>query len=161
MRKIRFFFKILWIVINFIFLFFAISIMLFLCTRINENYMFLLILLIFGFVITLFYYQFSNQLTYIVINESVIKVYKPLRFQKYYLKIEEIRGYSVSEVCHGRNLYSSKSFVIYSNSTKEIEIIDLFNLNFDESISLLKKYRITKLGKEPYITGFCKRKYKF
>ena len=73
----------------------------------------------------------------------------------------EIKGYSISEFVYGRNLYSSKSFIIYITNNEKIEFVKLFNLRFDDFINYLKKIDIVKLGNEPYQTGWYKRKYKF
>lgn len=155
--------NILWLAINMIFISFLFTILIFmiLAIIINENYWILFPFSIVALIITMFYYQLSNQFALIIINENEIKLYQPLKFKKTRLKLEDIKGYSISEFSYGRNLYSSKSFIIYPKYGKGIEIIKLFNHKFDEILSLLKTYSITKLGHEPYETGIYKRKYKF
>lgn len=142
-------------------LFFFSYIVFLLFQKANTNNLFLVLILFFILVLAIFYYQFSNQFTVIFVNESKVEIYKPLRFQRFCIKNEDIRGFSISEIWYGRYLYSSKSFVIYTNSVEKFEIINIVNLNFDKVLSLLKKYKIKNLGKEPYQTGFFNRKYKF
>lgn len=161
--SIRKFLKILCITTNLFFVFFLILvlILMFKAVSINGNYLIVIPMILITFLLIFFFNQFSNHLTHIKIIETGIEVYKPLKFQKIYLEWKEIKGYSVSEICYGRNLYSSNSFIIYSNTKSEIEIISLFNLNFEKVFESIKKHKVTKLGNEPYQTGLWKRKYKF
>jgi len=163
MNKTRTFLKILWITINIFFEIFLILtlIIMFQAVNINGNYLILLPMFFVTFFLIFFYNQLSNQITYITISEREIEVYKPLKFLKISLEWKNIKGYSVSEFCYGRNLYSSKSLIIYPKTESEIEIINLFNLNFEQTFESLKKHNIAKLGNEPYQTGLWKRKYKF
>ena len=116
---------------------------------------------LFLFLSLFFYSQISNQLTYIKINNSGIVIYRPLRLKKFIFDWKEIRGFSISEFWYGKKLYSSKSLIIYSKTENPIEIINLFNLNFDQVFLSLKKNKVTKLGNETYQTGIWKRKYRF
>ena len=163
MSKTRTFLKILWITINLFFGLFLLLliIIMFQAVRINGNYFILLPMILLTSFLIFFYIQLSNQITYIIINEREIEVFKPLKFQKITLEWKNIKGYSVSEFWYGRNLYSSKSFIIYPKTESEIEIINLFNLKFEQTFESLKKHKIVKLGNEPYQTGLWKRKYKF
>mgnify|MGYP006170631781 CR=1 FL=1 len=86
---------------------------------------------------------------------------QPLKIKKILLNLTEIKGYSISEFVYGRNLYSSKSFIIYIANNEKIEFVKLFNLKFEDFINYLKNIDIVKLGNEPYQTGWYKRKYKF
>lgn len=161
MKVLLILFKFFFILINFIILYFFSYIVFLSFQKTNTNNLFIVLMLFFTLVLAIFYYQFSNQFTILFVNESKVEIYKPLRFQRFCIKNEDIRGFSTSEIWYGKYLYSSKSFVIYTKSLEEIEIINIVNLNFDKVLSLLKKYKIKNLGKEPYQTGFFKRKYKF
>ncbi len=149
------------ILMNFMILFFFSYMVFLLFQKASTNNLFIVLTLFFILVLAIFYYQFSNQFIIVFVNDSKVEVYKPLRFQRFRLKNEDIRGFSTSEIWYGRYLYSSKSFVIYTNSGEKFEIINIVNLNFDKILSSLKKLKIKNLGKEPYQTGFYKRKYKF
>lgn len=122
---------------------------------------FLVILII--FFIVYFYYQISNFFTFVSVDINQLKVYQLLKFRIKTFQLEEISGYSLSEMYFGNapSLFKSKSFVIYPKKTKPFEVIQLFNLNFNNVLSEIKRNNITKFGFEPYVTGWFIRKYKF
>lgn len=124
--------------------------------------MFIFVSLLITFTIY-FYTQLSNFLTFISINNSKIKIYQLLKFKIHIFEIDEISGYSLSEFYFGRNpsFFTSKSFVIYSKKNKPLEIIKMFNLNYLEVLSEIKKKNIIKFGFEPYVTSLLYRKYKY
>ena len=126
----------------------------------NKNFVLIFPLIFLLFVITLFYKQFSSQFVYIKIEDKKITIYQPLKIKKILLNLTEIKGYSISEFVYGRNLYSSKSFIIYRTNNEKIEFVKLFNLRFDDFINYLNKIDIAKLGNEPYQTGWYKIKKK-
>jgi hypothetical protein len=155
--------NILWIFINLFIFSILIAIASFTVFEImnNKNFVLFFPLIFLLLVITLFYKQFSSQFVYIKIEDKKITIYQPLKIKKILLNLAEIKGYSISDFVYGRNLYSSKSFIIYITNNEKIEFVKLFNLRFDDFINYLKKIDIVKLGNEPYQTGWYKRKYKF
>ena len=124
--------------------------------------MLILIAIVISFTVY-FYSQLSNFFTFISINNSKIKVYQLLKFKIYTFEIDEINGYSLSEFYFGTypHFLKSKSFVIYSKKCKPVEIIKMFNLNYLEVLSEIKKMNITKFGFEPYSPSLLFRKYKY
>jgi hypothetical protein len=163
MKIARTFPNIFWITINLSVLFFFVALVISMIVAISKNGQFLIVLPAL-FILTfsiLFYYQFSNHFSYVILNENEIQIYQPLRFKHICLTFKEIDGYSTSEVSFGKNLFSSKSFILYPKFGNEIEIIKIFNFNFNEVLKSLDKTNILKYGPEPYKTGILKRKYKF
>ena len=155
--------NVFWILINLIFIIFLSTIVVFMTLAIskNHNYGILFPLILVLAILLVFYIQLSNHFSFFIVNENGIQIIQPLKLMKVDLKWNEIKGYSTSEFRYGRDLYKSKSFVIYSKTKAPIEVIKLFNLKFDETLSSLKNYPIQKLGSEAYQTGIYKRKYKF
>lgn len=129
----------------------------------SHDYKFLFIEIIFIGLLILIYFQISNFFSFISINSSHIKILQPLKLKYLKIKLDEIGGYSLSEFYIGSNpsLLKSKSFIIYPKTSKPIEIIKMFNINFTNILFLIKKSEIVKFGSEPYVTGFILRKYKY
>ena len=131
----------------------------------NGNKIGMLFLLLFiSSIFLYFYYQLANHFTLAKINSSEIIIFQLLKLKIKKLKFSEIYGYSKSEVSYGRVPlnYCSKSLIIYSAENNQFEIIKIFNLNFENFETALKKTKITYLGKEQYeIERIYKRKYKY
>lgn len=153
----------IWIFVNFIFILFLSSAVFFMTLAILKynNYGILFPLILMFSILVFFYIQFSNHFSYVIISQNGIRIIHPLKFKKADLNWDSIKGYSTSEIWYGRNLYKSKSFIIYSKTNEATEIIKLYNLKFYETLVSLKNYQIQQLGSEPYQTGTWKRKYKF
>lgn len=77
------------------------------------------------------------------------------------LKLNEIEGYSQSEVYFGRYLWKSKSIVIYFKNGLKSEFVSVFVANISGLEKELKRNRIKSFGFEDYQTGWFYRKYKF
>lgn len=131
----------------------------------SENKIGMVFLLLFvTSIFLLFYYQISNQFTFVKINSSEIVIFQLLKLKIEKLKFDEIYGYSKSEMSYGKVPlnYCSKSLILYSKENNQYEIIKIYNFNFDTFEKELKKMQLKYLGKEQYQSkGFYKRKYKY
>lgn len=167
--------NILWLTINFMFLT-IFGILILVCLEwifefigffknSNQNKIGMLILLFLVSSIFLYlYYQLANHFTFAKINSSEITLFQLLKLKILKLKFSEIYGYSKSEISYGRVPlnYCSKSLIIYSIKNNPFEIIKLFNVNFENFETALKKTEITYLGKEQYeFEKMYKRKFKY
>jgi hypothetical protein len=155
--------NVFWILVNLILILFLSAVVVFMTFAFlkNSNYGILFPLILVLSILVVIYIQLSNHFSFVIINQDGIRIVQPLKLKKINLKWENIKGYSTSEFWYGKNLYKSKSFIIYSKTKEATEIIKLYNLKFDETVSSLKNYQIQQLGSEPYQTGIWKRKYKF
>jgi hypothetical protein len=75
--------------------------------------------------------------------------------------LNEIEGYSKSEVYFGRHMWKSKSIVIYFKNGMKSEIVNVFVTKLTELEKELKINRIKSFGFESYQTGWFYREYKF
>jgi len=164
MKTIKTYPNIILILINLIVLFFLISLIFFLFSamlKIENGWYLIFPLALNAIILTIYYYQLANHFTFISIDIDEIKIYQLLKFKIEKIRLKEFSGYSLSEVTFGKNLYSSKSLILYTKTNRAIEIIKLFNLNFNNVLKSLNEFGIVKLGKEPYQTGILLRKYKY
>ncbi|KGO85650.1 hypothetical protein [Flavobacterium suncheonense] len=175
MRTIRTYPNIFWLTINlFILTFFGFMILVCLewlfefigfFKHNNEKVGMFFLLLFVTIFFSYFYYQVSNQFTFAKLDSDGIKIFQLLKLKIKNLSFENIKGYSNSEVSYGRVPlnYTSKTIIIYlkNNEERPFELIKLFNFNFKNFTSEIKKTNIIYLGKEPYQPGIYKRKYKF
>ncbi|MDP2161958.1 MAG: hypothetical protein Q8K02_15870 [Flavobacterium sp.] len=75
--------------------------------------------------------------------------------------LDEILGYSKSEVFFGKYSWKSKSVVIYFKSGKTSEILSSFVSGIEDLEKELKRRKVKYLGFEDYNTGWFFREYKF
>ncbi|MCG2611994.1 hypothetical protein LZZ90_10795 [Flavobacterium sp. SM15] len=163
MTEIRTFPNVFWIAINVVITLFFFSLTVFLTSVYlkDKNSVILFPIFFLFFFSVLFFYQLSNHFVYISKDEHGITITQPLKFKIVKLDWGQIRGYSISEVWFGKNLHSSKSFVIYTIDKKIFEIIKICNFRFDKMLLSFDNNKIPNLGYEPYQTGVYKRKYKY
>lgn len=163
MSKLKTFPNVFWITINILIVIFFLSLTVFMGFVFlkNKNIAILIPLLFMLLLAIMFYIQLSNHFVYISRNEVGIKINQPLKFKFVKLNWNQLKGYSVSEIWFGKNLFCSKSFIIYSNDERVFEIIKICNFGFNEMLLSFNDKKIYYLGKEPYDTGFYSRKYMF
>jgi hypothetical protein len=75
--------------------------------------------------------------------------------------LDEILGYSKSEVFFGKYSWKSKSVVIYFKSGKTSEILSSFVSGVEDLEKELKRNKVKYFGFEHYDTGWFFRQYKF
>ncbi|WP_396153616.1 hypothetical protein [Flavobacterium sp.] len=74
---------------------------------------------------------------------------------------DDILGYSKSEVYFGKNLWKSKSIVIYFNNGETSEFLRIFISDLELFEKELKRRKVKYLGFEGYKTGWFYRQYEF
>ena len=106
-------------------------------------------------------YFFGFYFKYIEINNNNISIFELYKLKTRKSKFGEIMGYSKSEVYFGKNLWKSKSIVIYFNNGETSEILNIFISNLSLFEEELKRKKIKYLGFEGYQTGWFYREYNF
>lgn len=114
-----------------------------------------------GLVIFHLTYFLSFYFKFIVINDNEISIFELNKLKMTKSILNEIEGYSKSEVYFGRHLWKSKSIVIYFKNGIKSEIVNVFVSNLTDLEKELKKNRIKNFGFESYKTGWFFREYKF
>ncbi|MBS4039489.1 MAG: hypothetical protein KGZ81_02700 [Flavobacteriales bacterium] len=170
MKKI-FYPKLLFPVIKLLFILFFLSMLLFSVKNLIENISLkfdfwilmgsFLLLSFIGLVIFHLTYFLSFYFKFLEINETGIFIFELIKMKKSYFSFNDIKGYSKSEVYFGRNMWKSKSIVIYFNNGIQSEIVSVFVTNLTELEKILKNKKIKYLGFEGYQTGLFYREYKY
>lgn len=102
-----------------------------------------------------FYYKF------IIIQNDIVSIFELKKLKISNVTINEIYGFSKSEVYFGKQAWKSKSIVIYYKNGNKSEIVKSFVFNIDKLEVELKQRKVKYLGFENYQTGWFFRKYKF
>lgn len=133
----------------------------------SEAYIFLIPVIPFVALTIFAFYAVSNRMNYAVANKRGLKIIFPMKFKSVFLEWTEIRGYSKSDYYYGgKPSFKSKSIVIYARSQEIYEIIKLYNFDFQNFQTNLRKFNIICFGHEGFTTKtskliFRKRVYKY
>ncbi|WP_333694441.1 hypothetical protein [Flavobacterium sp.] len=114
-----------------------------------------------GYVIFHLGYFFCFYFKYASLNENVLSIFELNKLKTTKVNLDQISGYSKSEVYFGRYTWKSKSIVIYFKLGKTSEILSSFVSGVDDLEKELKKRKVKYLGFEHYNTGWFFREYKF
>jgi hypothetical protein len=152
-------------IIGFVLLFFQASKVFFIKMSLNFDFGFFLAALFFilfsGYFVFHLSYFFSFYFKYLVIEDKNLTIFELNKFKFKKKTLEEILGYSKSEVYFGKYSWKSKSIVIYFKNGETAELVKVFLSNFDTLEEELKRKKIKYLGFEDYQTGWFYRQYKF
>lgn len=169
--KITFFPKILFPSINLTFFVGWIVLLFYLITKLCEiltsNIDFDLIVpaiifvLFIGFFTFQFGYVFCFYFKWVSLIDNKISIFELNKLKTTTFILDEISGYSKSEVYFGKYAWKSNSLVIYFKSGKTSEILSSFVSGVDDLDKEFKSRKVKYLGFEDYKTGWFFREYKF
>lgn len=114
-----------------------------------------------GYIIFHLGYFFCFYFKYISLTENEISIFELNKLKIAKFNVDEILGFSKSEVYFGKYAWKSKSLVIYFKSGKTSEILSSFVSGVDDLEKELKSRKVKYLGFEYYKTGWFFREYKF
>jgi hypothetical protein len=114
-----------------------------------------------GLVIFHLTYFLSFYFKFLVISDKEISIFELNKLKMTNFMLNDIEGYSKSEVYFGKHMWKSKSIVIYFKNGVKSEIVNVFVTNLTDLEKELKKNRIKNFGFESYQTGWFYREYKF
>lgn len=106
-------------------------------------------------------YFFCFYFKYVSLTEKEISIFEVNKLKTTKANLDEILGYSKSEVFFGKYSWKSKSIVIYFKSGKTSEILSSFVSGIEDLEKELKRRKVKYLGFEDYNTGWFFREYKF
>lgn len=106
-------------------------------------------------------YFFCFYFKYVSLTEKEISIFELNKLKTTKANLDEILGYSKSEVFFGKYSWKSKSVVIYFKSEKTSEILSSFVSGVEDLEKELKRRKVKYLGFEDYNTGWFFREYKF
>lgn len=106
-------------------------------------------------------YFFSFYLKLLIIKDEDLSVFELNKVKVTRLKMNDIKGYSKSEVYFGKYLWKSKSIIVYFKNGKKVEFVNAFVMKLNGLEEELKTNRIKYFGFESYQTGLFYREYKF
>ena len=121
----------------------------------------LIFILFIGFFTLQFGYVFCFYFKWISLIDNKISIFELNKLKTTKANLDEISGYSKSEVYFGKYAWKSKSIVIYFNSGKTLEILNCFVSGIDDLEKELKTRKVKYLGFEDYKTRRFFREYKF
>lgn len=121
----------------------------------------LIFILFIGFLTFQFGYDFCFYLKVVILCNKKISIFELNKLKATKFNLDEILGFSKSEVYFGRYAWKSKSIVIYFKSGKTSEILSSFVSGIDDLEKELKSRKVKYLGFEDYKTGWFFREYKF
>ena len=114
-----------------------------------------------GYIIFHLGYFFCFYFKYISLTENEISIFELNKLKTTRYNLDEISGYSKSEVYFGKHTWKCKSIVFYFKSGKTSEILSSFVSGVDDLEKELKSRKVKYLGFEHYNTGWFFRQYKF
>lgn len=114
-----------------------------------------------GLIIFHLTYFLSFYFKFLIIYDTEISIFELNKLKMTNYMLNEIEGYSKSEVYFGRHMWKSKSIVIYFKNGMKSEIVNVFVTNLTDLEKELKKNKIKNFGFESYKTGWFYREYKF
>lgn len=106
-------------------------------------------------------YFFCFYFKYVSLNENELSIFELNKLKTTKVNLDQISGYSKSEVYFGKYAWKSKSIVIYFKSGGISEILRSFVSGIDDLEKELKRNKVKYLGFEHYNTGWFFRQYKF
>jgi hypothetical protein len=121
----------------------------------------LIFILFIGFFTFQFGYVFCFYFKRVSLIDNKISIFELNKLKIAKFNVDEILGFSKSEVYFGRYAWKSKSLVIYFKSGKTSEILSSFVSGVDVLEKELKNRKVKYLGFEDYNTGWFFREYKF
>lgn len=133
----------------------------------SNSYVFLFPIFLFSSMTFFAIYIVSNRMNYAVATVNGLKIIFPMKLKSVFLQWTDIKGYSKSDYFYGgKPAFKSKSIVIYTRSKRIYEIIKLYNFDFQNFQTNLRKFNIICFGHEvfntePYKLLFRKRVYKY
>ncbi len=114
-----------------------------------------------GLIIFHLSYFFSFYFKYLKIDDNYFSIFELNKFKTKKNTFDDILGYSKSEVYFGKNLWKSKSIVIYFNNGETSEFLRIFISDLELFEKELKRRKVKYLGFEGYKTGWFYRQYEF
>lgn len=114
-----------------------------------------------GYIIFHLGYFFCFYFKHVSLTEKEISIFELNKLKTTKANLDEILGYSKSEVFFGKYSWKSKSVVIYFKSGKTSEILSSFVSGVEDLEKELKRNKVKYFGFEHYDTGWFFRQYKF
>lgn len=133
----------------------------------SNSYIFVFPILVFSALTIFAFYTVSNRLNYAVATENGLRIIFPMKLKSVFLEWKDLKGYSKSDYFYGgRSAFKSQSIVIYTRTNRIYEIIKLYNFDFLNFQTNLRKFNIVCFGHEGFNTVaykliFRKRSYKY